>query len=134
MPRHYCPEEMNECEQLLLGKAHLTGPTFVGQGLTKRCGSDSYGMFIVAKKVVGKKTIWGIAAANSEMIRDWTDGEMSCVLDIKHTEPQFWIMPWGKTKTGACKWWKCDAEGKRFKGERFSCSWDGAFAYRDPSF
>lgn len=119
-------------------KAHqLSGPTFIGQGITRSVGSDAYGSYIVAKKIVGRKTIWGIASADAAFHADWTEGTMDCSIDLaKVDEKQLsWIVASGKwKKTGALKWWYCDAQGKKYNGQKARFSWNGAYSYRDPSF
>ena len=120
-------------------KAELKGPAFIGQGLTTRVGSDSYGSYIVAKRMVGRKTIWGIAYAKSVMRGHWTEGDMDCSIDLATAQPTKWIVARGTWRrrgkdTGITKWWFCDENGKRFPGSVAKFGWNGAYAYRDPSF
>ncbi len=112
----------------------LVGPTFVGQGLSRRVGSDCYGSYIVASKKIGKKTIWGIASAKQIMHSDWTEGSEDCSIDMATAQPGCWITAYGKGIAGHPKWWLCDENGKRYNGARAYYSWNGAYAYRDPSF
>ena len=112
----------------------LTGPAFIGQGLSKQVGSDCYGYFITAEKKIGNKTIWGITSSDDSYVTSWTEGTMKC------NWPGFgradtWITSWGKDKrTGLPKWWECDENGKRFNGRRVQYGWRGCHSYRDPSF
>lgn len=112
----------------------LTGPMFVGQGLSKRVGSDCYGYFITAEKKVGKKTIWGLTSADDEFVTSWTEGTMKCKWP-GFGKADMWIAPYGKDKrTGRTKWWECDENGRRFKGRHARFDWTGSYSYRDPSF
>lgn len=112
----------------------LTGPQFVGQGLSKQVGSDCYGYFITAEKKIGDKTIWGITSSDDSYVTSWTDGTMKCDWP-GFGKADIWITSWGKDKrTGLPKWWECDENGKRFKGRRVYYSWRGCCSYRDPSF
>lgn len=112
----------------------LTGPTFIGQGLSIQVGSDCYCQYIVEKKVLpNKKTIWGIAHGKSHYKSDWTDGIEICDGPTSW-RADFWIMSWGRTKSGSPKWWQCNENGKRMNGRRYVGRFDGAYAYRNPSF
>ena len=132
---HYNLDKQEPFIQQLANEDKLTQPCFIGQGCTKRIGSDCYGYYIVAKKHVGRKVIWGIANANSVFgPGGWTDGNMYCSIDMSTAQPQHWIVAWGRTKTGEPKWWFCDENGKRCHGALCRYGWNGAYAYQDPSF
>lgn len=112
----------------------LDGPKFVGQGVSKRVGSDCYGYFITAEKKVGNKTIWGLTSSADEYVTSWEEGTMKCDWP-GFGKADVWIAPYGKDKrTGLPKWWECDENGKRFNGRRVWYDWTGACSYRDPSF
>lgn len=111
----------------------LTGPTFVGQGISRSVGSDCYGYFITAEKKIGNKTIWGLTSSDDSYIKNCEDGTMKCGWPGLN-RVDMWITSYGKDKrTGRPKWWECDENGKRFNGRRMLFSWKGAYSYRDPS-
>ena len=111
----------------------LTGPTFIGQGLSTRAGSDTYCQYIVEKKVLpNKKTIWGIAYGKSHFKSDWTEGTEICDGPTSWNA-DFWIISWGQTKSGSPKWWQCDENGKRNR-RRYAGGFNGAYAQQDLSF
>ena len=132
---HYIPDDLDAETCIQTKNCVLTGPKFIGQGLTKRVGSDSYASYIVARKEVKGKTIWGICSAKTVMAgKDWTDGDMDCSIDMATAKPTSWIIARGRTNNGNDKWWFCDENGKRENGHRAMFSWNGAYAYLDPSF
>ena len=132
---HYNLDKQEPFIQQLANENKLTQPCFIGQGCTKCVGSDRYGYYIVTKKHVGRKVIWGIANANSVFGPEgWTAGSMYCSIDMSTAQPQRWIVAWGRTKAGAPKWWFCDENGKRCHGALCRYDWNGAYAYQDPSF
>ncbi len=132
---HYNVEQQTPEIQQLVAECHLSGPTFIGQGLSKRVGSDSYGYYIVAQRHFGKTCIWGIAHARQVMHGHWAEGDEDCSIDMATAKPVEWITSYGKWKrTGRPKWWYCDEEGFRKKGQHACFGWNGAYAYRDPSF
>lgn len=126
--KHYNTESLSPELQKQVEDEKLAGPCFIGQGLSKRVGSDCYGYYVVASKKVGSKTIWGIARANQVMHGDWTEGDMDCSIDMSNAEPYAWITKYGK------RWYFCDANGKRYAGEKCFYHWNGAFGYQDPNF
>ena len=137
---HYYPEDKREELKIIAAANAFTGPCFIGQGLTRRCGSDSYGYYIVSiEKAKNGKPIVGIVEADSQFEKSWTDGDMICTLpdnkekpaDCKATQ---WITTSGKWKrTGLPKWWYCDANGKKFNGRHANFNWNGAYGYLNPS-
>lgn len=111
----------------------LDGPKFVGQGVSRRVGSDCYGYFITAEKKIGRKTIWGLTSSCSRFVSDWAEGTMTSEWP-GFGKAEEWIAPYGRDKrTGRTKWWWCDADGKRKNGMRAWLDWDGSYDYRDPS-
>ena len=132
---HYNLGKQPHAIQKIAAEGKLPWPCFVGQGCTYHSGSDSYGNYIVAKKQIGKKTVWGIARAHEVMgPLGWTDGTMICSIDIDNAKPDCWIVASGKNKLGNPKWWFCDENGKKQNGRKCTYSWNGAYSYRDPSF
>ena len=132
---HYNLGKQPQAIQKIAAEGKLPWPCFVGQGCTYHIGSDSYGHYIVAKKQIGKKTVWGIARAHEVMgPLGWTDGTMICSIDIDNAKPDCWIVASGKNKLGKPKWWFCDENGKKQNGHKCTYSWNGAYSYRDPSF
>ena len=137
---HYFPEGRDDLK--LIAKANaFTGPVFVGQGLSKRVGSDEYGYYIVSiEKAKNGKPIVGIVDADSKFTTSCTEGSMTCCLPNGKTKPEEcaatqWITISGKwKKTGAPKWWYCDRNGKKFNGRHASFGWNGAHEYQNPSF
>lgn len=111
----------------------LIGPQFIGQGCSRSVGSDCYGYYIVEKKQIGKKTIWGITCAKDHIETCWEDGTMVCDGPVSWKADE-WIIAWGKMPSGKPKWWYCDSEGNRFAGQRCGLHFAGAHSYRDPSF
>jgi len=111
----------------------LNGPSFIGQGCSKQVGSDCYAHYIVEKKQIGKKTIWGMSNAKSRFEHSWTDGCQICdgPVSWKATE---WITSWGKHEDDSPKWWFCDENGNRCHGHKCTYSFRGAHAYQSPSF
>ena len=128
--RHYNLEKLDSELQKLAARNKLVGPCFVGQGLSKRDGSDCYGYYIVSGKwlVKNSRFVWGIASANQVMHSDWTEGTMDCSIDIDTAQPTSWITSYGKS------WYFCDANGKRFNGMKCCFRWNGAYAFQDPNF
>lgn len=123
----------------------LTGPEFVGQGLSRRVGSDSYGYFIVSISKTSKgKPLIGIADADAAMgPGGWVDGVQKCSLpngksDPAECQPDFYITTYGmqyspQHPAGLPKWWMCDCNGVR-TSRKVSYDWNGAYGYLDPSF
>lgn len=126
--KHYNTENLSPELQKQVEERKLTGPCFIGQGLSEHVGSDCYGHYIVASKKVGSKTIWGIARANQVMHGSWTEGDMDCSIDMSNAKPDSWITKYGK------HWYFCDSNGKRYIGRKCSYHWNGAYGYQDPSF
>ena len=120
----------------------ITGPAFVGCGWTRRCGSDSYGGYVVSiSKTASGKPLIGLCNCHSEMAGRWEEGDMNCCLpnnaaDPKDVNPTMWITTFGKSKkTGLPKWYFCDPEGKRFiPGQHCYYSWGACHEYQDPCF
>lgn len=136
---HYNVEAQPDEVKQIITNGKLTVPMFVGQGMTRSCGSDCYGAYVVAKKTVGKKIVWGCAYANEVMHGDWTEGYMDCSIDIDHATPAFWITQSGFWKNrdgsrGRAKYYYCDEFGKKHNGMKCEYSFNGARGYRDPSF
>ena len=138
---HYFPEDRREELTVIADANAFTGPAFVGQGLTKSVGSDSYGYFVVSiEKARSGKPIVGIVDADQKMIGSWEEGDEDCTLPGNASDPSkvnatAWITISGKWKrTGAPKWWVCDRNGKKFNGKHACFSWNGAHGYLDPSF
>lgn len=143
---HYFPKDDDGTLKLAAESHSFTGPVFVGQGLTRGVGSDAYGFYIVSiEKAKNGKPIIGIVSAASEFITSWTDGSEVCSLPNGATDPakckaDQWITTYGKYKeTGAPKWWYCDKNGNRknpsgWHRGKAHFGWNGASAYRDPSF
>ena len=127
---HYNLDKLDSELQKLAAENKLTGPCFVGQGLSKQVGSDCYGYYIVNGKWYGKNNrfVWGIASAKQVMHSDWTEGTMDCSIDMSNAKPDSWITKYGK------HWYFCDANGKRYAGRKCSYYWNGAYGYQDPSF
>lgn len=138
---HYFPNEKRSELQAIAAANAFTGPSFVGQGLTRSVGSDSYGYFIVSiEKAKNGKPIVGIVSAEQTMIGSWEEGDEDCKLPNGAVDPAAvqattWITISGKWKrTGEPKWWYCDKNGKKFNGQHAHFRWNGARGYRDPCF
>lgn len=137
---HYLPTNLTKHELKILQRkidaGELDGPMFVGQGLSYGIGSDCYGYYITAMKKVGRKVVWGITRAKTEVHVHWTEGTEDCSIDMETAVPTEWIVARGKwPKTGRPKWWYCDENGNRFlPGRKARFRWNGAHSYRDPSF
>lgn len=132
---HYNLDKLSPELRKIAETGKLPWPCFVGQGCSCSIGSDCYGYYVtyVSKTAKGKPLI-GLTRANEKMRTCWEEGSMDCSIDIDKAEPQTWITTFGKTKTGAPKWWFCDKDGMRFNGQRCRYSWNGAHGYRSPSF
>lgn len=109
----------------------LNGPYFVGQGLTRRVGSDSYGYYIVEISE-DRKTV-GLVPSDSFFANDWTGGAMVNQMPESFSLPDIeWITYWRN------KWWRAEfnhqGELKRIPGAKACYSWNGAYDYLDPSF
>lgn len=131
---HYNVESLSNELKTLVNEHKLTGPRFVGQGLSKRVGSDSYGYYICSIAMAkNKKPVYGICSASTKMHGTWEEGDEDCTMP-ENAVPSSWITTYGKTKTGLPKWWYCNSNGVRYTGEHASFSWNGAYAYKDPSF
>lgn len=124
---HYNLDTIEPNLKQLAENYKLSGPCFVGQGLSEQVGSDCYGHYVVASKNISNKTIWGIARANEVMHGSWVEGDMDCSIDMATTKPSQWITKYGK------HWYFCDENGKRQNGWKCRYSWNGAHSYRDPS-
>ena len=137
---HYFPKENAEELAAIAESCGFTGPSFVGQGIRKCCGSDCYGSYIVRlKKLRNGKTLVGICSAHSWFRNSWTDGSQCCCLpgnaeDPAEVKPDCWIINSGKWKDGTPKWYYCDEFGKKFNGQKARYSWNACSAYQDPSF
>lgn len=120
-------------------EGQLNGPVFVGQGCTRRCGSDSYGYFVA--EILKPGRLAAVVNADSEFINDWTDGSMTSEFpsetvmkaNISGDRRAFeYIMKYGKG------WYKCqvmpNGEIKRIPGAHCGLSFNGSYSYRDPSF
>ena len=125
---HYNLDTLDPELKTLAESHKLAGPCFIGQGLTRQVGSDCYGRYIVDKKLIKNKLIFGIAEAKSVMHGDWYEGDMDCSIDMTTAIPTMWITKYGKN------WYFCDSNGKRRTGSKCHYDWNGAHAYQDPSF
>lgn len=135
--RHYKLDEIDPEIRKLAEAGKLTGPCFIGQGLTYSVGSDCYGRYITTEikneivrngKVIKSKVVYGIAHAKQVMHGDWTEGDMDCSLDWNDYHVVEWITKYGK------HWYFCDVNGNRYKGDKCRYGWNGAYGYQDPSF
>lgn len=124
---HYNLEDQTQEIQCLANSHKLTEPLFVGQGCSQSVGSDCYGRYITAKKQIGKKTIFGLVDADTTMHGHWTEGDMDCSMPEDKT-PERWITKYGKS------WYFCFEDGTRILGFKCTYRFNGAYAYRDPSF
>lgn len=141
---HHFLEEQPEKTRKLAAEGKLKGPVFVGQGCTKRCGSDSYGYYVA--EIVEPNRLVGIVSADEEWVSDWFEGSMKCefpsaaILKWKamgssdRDSPVQYVMRYGKS------WYRCERgmDGKlhRLKGRyaHAGLSWNGAHSYRNPAF
>ena len=138
---HYFLENQTEDVRKRASEGKLTGPEFVGQGCTRRVGSDSYGYYVAEILKPGK--LVALIMADDEYITSWTAGDMICTMPtdklVKNAvagfnglNPDFdYFMRYGKG------WYRCQIiDGKivRQRRNRVGLSWNGAFSYRDPSF
>lgn len=123
---HYIPENLDPKVLALINDPHarITEPLFEGQGCSKQVGSDCYGYYIT--KIVDPKFI-GLVHADEVMHSDWTEGSEDCSMPANKT-PSIWL------KKFRGKWYEASAEGQRFNGRHFRIGFNGAYAYRDPSF
>lgn len=133
---HYNVETLSPSTQKMVKEGKLLGPEFVGQGCTHGCGSDRYGYYILEIKTTAKgKPLIGLAQAKTVMHGEWTEGTEDCSIDLATAKPTAWITPFGNNvRTGRPQWYFCDKDGNRFKGEKCHYGFNGAYAYRDPSF
>lgn len=137
---HYFPKENAEELKMVAEASGFTGPSFVGQGLSKSVGSDCYGYYIVSlKKLRNGKTLVGICSAKTQMHSTWEEGSEDCALpgdgdDPSEVKADCWIINSGKNKNGSPKWYYCNELGKKFNGQHAYFRWNGSSAYRDPSF
>lgn len=138
---HCFLEEQTDEVKKLAAERRLKGPVFVGQGCTRRSGSDSYGYYVA--EIVEPGRIVGIVNADEDWISDWYAGDMNCRFPSAKIlkweadgrrggySPIEYIMRYGKS------WYECErgADGKlrRMKGRHAGLSWNGAYSYRDPS-
>ena len=131
---HYNVETLSDELKALVNERKLTGPEFIGQGLSKRVGSDTYGYYICSIAMgKNKKPICGICSAVTKFHGTWAEGDEDCTMP-GNAVPSIWRTTYGKTKSGLPKWWQCDSNGIRRAGARVSFSWNGAYSYKDPSF
>lgn len=111
---------------------------FVGQGWSRRVGSDVYGGYIVSIGILPNgKPIVGLVEADTRFFTSWTDGNEKCALpgnatDPSQYKPTSFVTTYGKWPHGISKWWFCNSEGIRSR--RCDYNWNGAAAYSDPSF
>lgn len=137
---HYFPDDLNPIIREAAIEGKLTGPMFIGQGLTRRSGSDSYGAYVlsIGKTKTGKPLV-GIGSAKSEFHGSWTEGSQDCSIDLCDAQPDVWLTTYGHWPNGLPKWWYCDEHGDRKAANllytgRSRYNWNGAYAYQDPSF
>ena len=138
---HYFLENQVEDVRKRALERKLTGPEFVGQGCTRRVGSDSYGYYVAEILKPGK--LVALIMADDEYVTSWMDGDMTCTMPtdklVKNAaagpngpNPYFdYIMRYGKS------WYRCQIINGKIARQRRShagLSWNGAFSYRDPSF
>lgn len=130
---HYFPEDLDPKILAEAKAGHLHGPMFVGQGWCKSVGSDTYGGYVVSIDIThDRKPLIGLVSAHSEMAGHWTEGSMNCSMP-ESRDPDVYITVRGKWPDGSPKWWFCNKYGVR-SNEKCRYSWNGAYAYRDPSF
>ena len=108
----------------------LEGPCFIGQGWSHQVGSDCYGGYVtfIGTNADGKP-YYGLVGADSHFEKCWEDGHQTCVMPKDKTPEEYVVQFRGR-------WWKCNDKGDRYLGShmKVSYSWNGAFAYQDPSF
>ena len=137
---HYCLDKQDPWIQDLAIHYKLPGPLFVGQGWTKRVGSDSYGGYVVSISCLKNgKPLVGLVNATTVMHGHWTEGTEDCMLpgdsdDPSTYEPTEYITTYGKYRDGKSKWYFCNKDGVRSQGQRCCYGFNGCSRYRDPSF
>ena len=135
MASHVFLDKQPQAIQNLAKAGKLTGPLFVGQGVSFRCGSDCYGKYIIYISP-DCKTV-GLIDSDSAFIESWTDGNMTSTMpaDAFDRKPENlrWIQRYGDK--WYCAYWNA-SERKviRHKGCKTLLCWNGSFNYRDPSF
>lgn len=137
---HYFLENQPEDVRKRAKEHRLSGPEFVGQGCTKRCGSDSYGYYVA--EILKPGRLAALVDAECEWVSDWTNGSMTCSMPadliVKHAAAGSgpsrafeYVMRYGE------KWYWCNVtdggEIVRMPGHKAGLSWNGAHSYRDPS-
>lgn len=144
---HYNLDSQDSKIQQLAKDHKLPWPCFVGQGASKRVGSDVYGLYVtsMAKSKTGKPIV-GLTHAKTQFTTSWADGSEDCSLDMHSAKPDFWITTYGHDKmTGNDIWWRCSQDGTRLTAKNFRqlgatelgkirLDWNGAASYKDPSF
>ena len=125
----------------LAAERRLEGPVFVGQGCTKRCGSDSYGFYVA--EILKPGRLVALVDADEEFETSWADGNMKCefpsatLLKAAAARPEGPCREFSYAMRYGRSWYWCDVkDGKvtRRPGDHARLSWNGAFSYRDPSF
>lgn len=135
---HYNLDKISPWLKGLVDNGDLLMPMFVGQGWSKRVGSDEYGGYIVSIGILPNgKPIVGLVDAVTQMFTSWEDGIEKCALpnnesDPSQCKPTSFVTTYGKQPNGMPKWWFCNSKGIR--SSKCNHSWSGAAAYRDPSF
>lgn len=118
---HYYPSNLPES---IRNMTRYFGPVFEGQGCSKRSGSDAYGLYIT--KIVSPKFIGLVQAHTVLHHNNWTGGEVDCSMPADKN-PTLWLKQYGKC------WYQADVSGHRIPGAKYPISFNGAYAYRDPS-
>lgn len=133
---HYNLDKQPESIQKFANERKLPWPCFIGQGITKQSGSDSYGFYVVSmSKTKSGKPLIGLAYADTKYVKSWTDGHQECSIDLSKAKARAYITTYGKDKwTGDSKWYYCDKDGNRDTDGRVRLDWNGCYSYRDPSF
>lgn len=133
---HYNVDNLPVEIQTLVNTDRIVEPTFVGQGCRESVGSDLYGFYIITMSTLKNgKPLIGIAQAKTVMHSDFADGSEDCSIDMNTAKPDRWVTTRGFDPRTCCpQWWYCDENGVRFKQQKSKLSWNGAYAWRSPSF
>lgn len=135
MAAHVFLDRQPRAIQHLAKVGKLTGPLFVGQGVSFRVGSDCYGKYIVYVSP-DLKTV-GLIDSDSEFVESWTDGNMTSTMPTdafdQRPENLEWIQEYGN-KWYSAYWSTSEHKVIRRKGCHTWPNWNGSFNYRDPSF
>ena len=135
--KHYNLEKQPKIIQDMANNDSLSAPCFIGQGITKRSGSDCYGYYIAEIMPLTKtKMIVGLAKAQTKLIgNNGYGGGYDCSIDMSKIKADMWIINYSKyRKTGTYKWIECQCDGTYKSRWNLSINWNGASEYLDPSF